>query len=179
MFEILRAYPRIVVTGPQRSGTTICSRMIAHDTGHRLCDEQDWGVHDPAALLHELRQEPVVAHCPTLFKWIVDRPSPDVLVVVVRRDLESIYASQRRIDWQFEAMELRQFGLHPVYDNGCRPRAAAVKYAYWDWGTRPPIYVEVNYDDLRTHTLWVDPGDRERFAPKQTAPEPAPEPAPD
>ena len=46
MFEYMAIHSRIVVTGPQRSGTTITAKMIAHDTGHRYVDEAEFAVYD-------------------------------------------------------------------------------------------------------------------------------------
>ena len=39
MFEWLSEFERIFVTGPQRSGTRICAKMIAHDIGYEFIDE--------------------------------------------------------------------------------------------------------------------------------------------
>ena len=44
MFEHLEKFPRILVTGPQRSGTRIAATMIAEDTGHWFVGEEGIGV---------------------------------------------------------------------------------------------------------------------------------------
>lgn len=142
--------------------------MIAHDTGHTFADETLWGVRNPAGLLAVLNSPPVVAQCPALFKWIIDRPREDVFVVLIRRDLEEIYQSQERIGWEFEPEELARFGLEPTSADGRCLRAAEVKYAYWDWGAKPPLHIEIAYDDLRAHPLWLDWKDRKNFTSKQT-----------
>lgn len=142
--------------------------MIAHDTGHTLADETTWGVHNPAGLLAALNSPPVVAQCPALFKWVLDRPTEEVFVVLVRRNLEEIYRSQERIAWGFEFEELSKFGFVPAYSGGHHLRAAEIKYAYWDWGTKPPLRIEIAYDDLRNHPLWVNEEERKNFTPKQT-----------
>jgi hypothetical protein len=46
MFEHLAVHSKIVVTGPQRSGTRIASQMIASDTGHEFVDEVDFLITD-------------------------------------------------------------------------------------------------------------------------------------
>ena len=58
MFEYLKEFPVVLVTGPQRSGTRICAKMIAHDTGHRFVDERE--IHTDS--LYELAGHQVPAH---------------------------------------------------------------------------------------------------------------------
>jgi hypothetical protein len=96
----MTAHSRIVVTGPQRSGTTIAARMIANDTGHRYVDEVDFGVYDVEAWRRTLEDECVVVQCPHMLKTILDAPPPDVYVVLMRRDINEIHASEERIGWE-------------------------------------------------------------------------------
>ena len=39
MFAELKKFKKIIVSGPQRSGTRICGKIIAHDLDYRYCDE--------------------------------------------------------------------------------------------------------------------------------------------
>ena len=49
VFEHLLNFAVVLVSGPQRSGTTICAKMIAHDTGHTYIPESEYQFHDEAA----------------------------------------------------------------------------------------------------------------------------------
>lgn len=171
MFEHLASYPRIVVTGPQRSGTTIASRMIAEDTGHDLVDESAFGVYDVDAWRAVLERENVVVQCPHMLRLIVDEARPDLLVVLMRRSLAEVHASERRIEWEQRyrgnSVELSVFGL-------TEGSSAEVKYAYWDTHPKPPRYLEIPYDALADHPRFVAAGARETFGRKQTAPVPEP-----
>lgn len=52
MFEHLKAYKRIVVSGPQRSGTRIVAKAVAQDTNKSFIDEVDIAVHDFRLYFH-------------------------------------------------------------------------------------------------------------------------------
>jgi hypothetical protein len=173
MFEQLAAHRRILVTGPQRSGTTIASQMIALDTGHRCIDESEFGVYDVAAWRALLQLDDVVIQCPHMLKFILDDPREDVLVVLMRRDLAAIHASERRIRWEEihrgNSAELAAFGL-------AEGSSAEIKYAYWAASARPPHYLELHYDTLREHPLYVPTEGRVSFGRKETRPMAAPGP---
>jgi len=55
-------YKRIVVSGCQRSGTTILTKMIAHDLGYTKIDEFQIYPHNLENLHKTLEQEGVVIH---------------------------------------------------------------------------------------------------------------------
>jgi hypothetical protein len=163
MFEHLAAETRIVVTGPQRSGTRIAAQMIAGDTGHRFVDEADFNFIDEQLWRDVLASDdPFVVQCPTMFRFVVDDADPRLFVVLMRRDLAAIHASEARIDWneRYEPFELHRFGLE-------QGDAAAIKYEYWDSHPRPARYLEIEYDDLVAHPSFIR--DREHFGPHQTS----------
>lgn len=165
MFEGLAIHPKIAVTGPQRSGTTITARIVSADTGHRFVDEREFGVYSDDrfnALLEE--PGPFVVQCPHMLKPIVDARRADLFVVLVRRDLDAIHLSEARIGWEargHKEKELRRFGL----DDG---DPATTKYDYWDSRPKVPKYLEVSYDELAGHPLFVEQALRKQFRPKQT-----------
>jgi hypothetical protein len=168
MFEQLSGHSKIVVTGPQRSGTRIAAQMIAHDTGLRFIDETEFLIKDED-LFHEMvdQRDGFVAQAPHMLKDLVDRPMAGVLVVLMRRDLDRIHASAERIGWERvyggNTTELRTFGL-------TEGDSAAVKYAYWDSHVKPEPHLEVEYESLRDHPLWLQEDVRKDFGPLQTRP---------
>jgi hypothetical protein len=162
MFEDLVIESRIVVTGPQRSGTRIAAQMIAEDTGHRYVDEADFTFVDDRKWREVLKDENIVVQCPAMLKPIVDRRDPKLFVVLMRRDLAAIHKSQDRIDWhEYEIYELQRFGL-------TEGDSAAIKYDYWDTQPHPPRYLEVDYDVLMQHPRYLPPTKRTDFGPHQT-----------
>jgi hypothetical protein len=146
------------VTGPQRSGTTFLAHAISYDLGIQHIDEVDFQTFDYAQF-RELaaRSRHWVVQAPALFHHLaaLQNDFPTAIPVVVRRRIEDIVASQRRINWgvREEGMERRHLGI-PESDR--RP-IAEIKYAIWDrdkQGYRH--FVEVPYDDLRQHPLYVE-----------------------
>lgn len=167
MFEYMAIHSRIVVTGPQRSGTTITAKMIAHDTGYRYVDEAEFAVYDVEKWRKIVTEEDrVVVQCPHMLKIIVDSPPPDILVVLMRRNLEDIHNSERRIDWEHRfrgnTRELELFGL-------AEGDSAQLKYDYWDSSQKPTNFIEIDYESLRNHLFYVAKEHRVNFHCKQTA----------
>jgi hypothetical protein len=117
--------------------------------------------------------ENVAVQCPHMLRAIVDDPPPGLFVVLMRRPLADIHASERRILWQEKyrgnTTELRVFGL-------TEGDSAQVKYDYWDSHEKSFPYVEVQYGSLQDHPLHVPAELRKRFHGKQTAVQPAPKP---
>jgi len=165
MFEELAAHRHIAVTGPQRSGTTIVGQIIANDTGHRYVDELFYGIYDLAEWQRVLTGDRVVVQCPHMLKVIVDSPPPGVFVVLVRRDLDEIHASERRIGWeetmQGNTKELAPFALS-------QGDSARIKYDYWDSHPKDFPHLEVSYEAIAGHPLFVDHRHRQTFHAKQT-----------
>lgn len=167
MFEDLAVHPRIVVTGPQRSGTRIAAQMIAADTGHEFVDETVYLIKDVGLFREVLQRDNIVVQAPHMLKEVVDDPPPGIFVVLMRRDLEQIHASARRIRWEEEfggnTTELKVFGLS-------EGDSAAVKYSYWDTHGKSVPFVELEYELLRSHPRFVPEEQRKGFGPLQTAP---------
>lgn len=178
MFEGLKRHSRIIVTGPQRSGTRIGAQMIAHDTEHRYVDEVEFGVNQPDPFFKVLEQENIVVHCPGMMQWpgtnlkrVIEVP---IFTVVMRRCIEDIQASMQRINWGSWHAEAMHYGLRQVaHDAWIRDAIPAIKYAYFDSKQAPEIEPEMllnlQYDNLSRHPMWVDKSQRTNFKWNQTA----------
>ena len=167
MFEHLKKWPRILVTGPQRSGTRIGAKMIAHDTGHSYVDEDAFYVDSLNHLTAILRREKgIVVQCPGLFRYVhlLAMNGPGVFVVVMRRTLEDIWASRDRIDWAWELPELIRYS-HVAGD------PAQFAYRFWEHTQEDLLAgrgLEVEYGKLEGHPLWIPKEQRADFKAKQT-----------
>jgi len=107
MFKYLTKYNHILVTGPQRSGTTIAAKMIAKDTRHKYIKE------------------------------------------------------------------LARFGMSRHQAKSFRMRGGRVcdlKYKRWREEQRDkiPHYIELEYESLSAHPMWVPKERRVNFGGKQT-----------
>jgi hypothetical protein len=100
-----------------------------------------------------------------MLKVILDAPPPDVYVVLIRRDIQEIHASEERIGWEERlkgnSRELSMFGL-------AAGSSAAVKYDYWERSRKSENFVEIDYDSLQAHPLYIPANLRGDFRPKQT-----------
>lgn len=136
--------------------------MIAHDTNHRHIDEQDIHVRHIATFESFLSQsEPMVIHCPGL-SYIIDN-YPHCFVVWMLRPLSEIIASQQRIGLG-EIKERTSY--HALEDK--RP-IAQIKLDYWNEYQKHklPNYLELEYNSLKNHPLWIDKKDRMDFDARQ------------
>jgi hypothetical protein len=147
MFEHLAPFRVVIVTGPARSGTTICAHMIAADTGKRLYDDCKDSL--TVQRVRELiaQAESKVIQCPLLAQYADDfGAEQDVAVVIMRRSAADITASNDR-------MQKRS----PMRLDG-QSQAAAV-YATWETQRERIAHpFEVEYESLNAHPLWIAPG---------------------
>lgn len=157
---------KLFVTGPQRSGTTFVSNCLALSHGLHLIDEMEFDAHFYGMFKFiASKHDSWVVHGPALFHRVFDvvLDFPDVIIVVVRRDIAEIQKSQERIKWdptlEEIAMQKEATDTRPI---------AQIKYDSWDkWKKTIPAYVEFNYSDFKNHPLWVPEEQRVNFSPKQ------------
>jgi len=153
MFENTSDFKRIVVSGPQRSGTRIVAKAISMDTRKTYIDEKEINFHDFRLLEWYLTKNNVVIQCPGLCHKLHEINDSLTLIVLVRRSIEEILRSEERICWAEESnfQELYKYG----YSSGVISR---IKYEFWDnvqktlLGNRA---AEVNYCDLVRHPLYI------------------------
>lgn len=168
MFEHLKEFDVILVSGPQRSGTTICAEMIASDTEYGLVKESIYNFHDEAHWLQIVDDgNQIVIHCPAMCHLLHEFAEDErVAVIFMFRDIRHIIASQERIDWtrKEEMRELAKYGA----DYG---PIALVKYDFWEqeqrnWFPKERRF-EVEYESLAAHPLWIPHEPRARFGYRQ------------
>lgn len=165
MFEYMSGHDKILVTGPQRAGTRICAKMIAHDLpGHIYVDEVGIytdSVYRAAIMLKD--HERCVIHCPAL-SYIAHKLCD--CVVMVWRDVGEIEASMKRIGWDESWGWLER--LHYGEYEGCSLPEA--KYGYWQDSQRTLVKFpyDVEYNSLSGHRLWIPASERAGFHWTQT-----------
>lgn len=168
MFEHLSEFEIILVSGPQRSGTTICAKMVAQDTGHAYINEAEYQFHDETAFRAIVTAGGgLVIHCPPMCHLLHEFANDDgIAVILMRRDIKDIIASQEAINWtaKEEARELAKYKA----DYG---PIALVKYDVWDRLQRDQFpehrRFEIRYKDLRNHPLWQDQVEHPPFGYRQ------------
>lgn len=163
MFEFLAPFSKIFVTGPQRSGTTLVGAAAANDLGYWFYPEEQVRVHEWWRVERLWRRTSnFVLQAPALCRYAHKVSAPDVAVVLVRRNIDDIIASERRVGWDSHAQELRRYSLKEGI-------ISKVKYRYWDEYQKHLIEnaFEVNYEDLAGHPMWVPKERRTGWGPRQ------------
>ena len=163
------------MSGPQRSGTRIASKMIASDLGYNHIDESTFETHNWNLFKQQLKKN-VVIHCPAMSQWLTAIPNETLLsvrIVFMIRNVNGIVASQERINWAFynELLEKRKYNdtfklTKFVYDLPI----AVIKQIVWLNHQRGLIknYTELNYTDLKSHSMYITKENRKEFKYNQT-----------
>jgi len=165
MFESLKEFNNIVVTGPQRSGTRIAAKIISKDTEKEYIDERELNFHDFRLLQWYLMQGNVVIQCPGLCHLIHRIENEDTLIIIMYRDINDIINSEGR-NWSTYSgnLELYKYGY-------CDGIISRIKYDYW---TKVQAKVlgdrgrKIYYSSLSEHPLFITKPGREKFRWNQT-----------
>ena len=166
---------QIVITGPHRTGTTIAAKIIANQLNYQCYLEEGFG-NDFGLLngrVHENYHRGIssVYQVPLLMGYCYRLPE-FVAVVVMRRKIEDILDSQKRIGWnekeEWKRRELEKFDGIEVEDDLDMPICEA-KYKIWEEMTEGMTNAyELEYDSLSEHRFWVEKEKRKNFTPRQT-----------
>jgi predicted O-linked N-acetylglucosamine transferase (SPINDLY family) len=161
---LLRNYERIIVSGPQRAGTTIAAKILASELGYRFVPEEDVGGNDLGRLFELYRvQRHFVVQGPAYCPYVHLLPEA---VVLMRRPVDEIIRSQARIRWACENAELEGYFA-------TQGPIAHVKYDAWDRFQKPRLLeraFELDYHSLAGHPLWIEQEQRKTFHARQTKP---------
>ena len=160
-----------MVTGIPRSGTRICARIIANDTGHQYIDETELRNTTDYKLTNVAKLKFYIKYFPNL---VIQSPQlayccheiDDLFVVWLKRDVEEIKASMSRIKMEEHTIlnELANYGE----EFGDRDLLIETKLKIWE--TQKSVlkdnFLEVEYNDLKPHPLFL--GHRNNFVWCQT-----------
>jgi len=168
--ELFSGNSKIIVIGPQRSGTGILAKMLAYDLGYEYISEDEIGINDPK-MVHKVIQERdnFVIHAPAMF--CLAHLLHGVRVAVTIRDTKDIQKSQERIQWNAERQERQNWDSvwDKDFENGLI--LSESKYKTWNNTIKPMMrspYFEVEYESFRIHELWIDKTERTEFDYHQT-----------
>lgn len=154
MFDYLKRFGTIIVTGPHRSGTTIAAEMIARDLDLRCWREEEFDNRDVVKAEQIVRAGGVIQG-PYLLPWTPFLSEwPATAVVFMRRN----YADVDRSNQRLRARKISR----PFFDHGQADRL---------WSRIRPLIenaFEIEYETLADHPLWVH--DRKGWLHRQTRP---------
>ena len=144
----------IIVTGPQRSGTTIAARIIAEQTGGVYVDELDYCLPLPDKAVV---QAPFLLHQALEASYMI----PNVRFAFMYRAPGDIVASMERVEWYADWYEDPNF--YPHYVKHCYEYIDLLKRTL-----RKDQWFDVQYESLVHHPLFVQ--ERTGFTVKQYLP---------
>ena len=158
----------ILVTGCQRSGTTIATKIIADILDFTPVDENDYSWNGGwAPSLENLltKSKPRSVYQGPAISHECHKVPNHMAVVFMIRDHDDIRRSMHRVKWRGEEKELANYEC-TFSKNG---RIERVKETAWRQSQKSQIKnaFEVRYEDLRWHPFWVSK--RKHFLIKQTA----------
>jgi hypothetical protein len=164
----LARFTRIIVTGPQRSGTTIATKILANELGFEYLREEAFHVHRLELLCNIiLSKDRFVVQAPTMSGCC--HYLSGVAIVFMRRDLDAIAASENRVGWN-----RREFEKTKYFDSSDRT-SAEVKYHAWDRFQKRLLRhraFDLQYESLKKYPLWVTQEQRKDFGLRQIEPTP-------
>ena len=187
----LSSYKRIIVTGPNRTGTTYFSNLLAEELDYEHIDEDRYR-YDEGVFEWYFKKTNIVVQGPGMsYKAhsLCDEYD-DVCIVFMMRSIDDIKKSSQRIRdqnrtfserWErFERVFMRYISDRIIgnsvndyipsqeqFDSGS---SAKFRYQVWENIQKPLCknYLEVHYDELKSHDTFIDKGGRKGFGPKQT-----------
>ena len=179
--EELRRHNIILVTGPQRSGTQIASRILAHELEYAYVDEGRFNVWDVEEAVRQAdRHRPCVIQGPGLLRKVKDfrdiwyesykdnSANSGPTAVLMRRSSQDISKSLHKIPATLERLRIEwpEISRAPLLPSGCLP---VIMYFFWDVaivGKYGKTY-EIEYDLLAEHEFWVSKEERRTWKVKQ------------
>jgi len=170
MEKIVKKFKKILVTGPQRSGTRITAKIIARLTGLPYIDEQD--INNDCEMMLKSEWERLgggVCQAPCLSAWCHNYPD-DVLIVWCSRSVKDIAVSEKRIHWTGYEGEIKKYPEHRIDK---KKSMAKIKNSYFENHQRPLIknLCISKFEDLDKYPEWVPKENRKGFRPDQTSPD--------
>lgn len=166
---------KVLVTGPQRSGTTFMAYALAKDLGWKYIDEAVFQVDDKNLFKKLLsRDENLVIQCPGIMRWISSYDNEKNLIVLMRRDTKAIIKSEKNRGWGFELYEKGKYRDTGTEDLMVRP-ISIIKYDWFDKvqikNIRFSKVIGIKYpEDVSNHPLYISDDDRINWGIKQVLP---------
>ncbi len=156
----------VAVTGPQRSGTRIASKILAKDFGWRYIDEFGILIDNQFLFQHVIKKGNVVIHCPSLSQSI--HTFADVFVVFMWRKAQDIHKSERKLNASVGINMIREIEKYNEDPRKWRYDSQYVKKYYWRSQQKMRLKnrsIELIYEDLSSSDMWLDYNNRTQFGP--------------
>ena len=167
----LHSYSRIIVSGPQRSGTTYAAFTLSQDLEYKHIDEQEFGTHTTEGFLNVLSQENIVVQCPAVSHVLDQIQSQNTIILWMDRDNEDIAKSEDRIDWHPHWFNVEKNKYRTIYGDEVDKfeRNSLMKKHYWNIQKQnlKTDYLDIPYSILKETKGFISKTQRKDFGVKQ------------
>jgi hypothetical protein len=182
VIESLQLFDCIIVSGPQRSGTTVTAKMLSMDLNMLLHDESEFGVNNLSFVnkaiggnINRCFQAPGMTHCLHLLE---NSNGSNACVVWMDRPTAEIEESQERIGWKEQGYPDKQLSLYSTAPHAANSEIVEIsEIKKWHWRNWQKeamrlTFFEMQYgcDYHKQHEIWCDKEQRVDFLPKQIYP---------
>jgi len=143
-------WDKILVSGVQRSGTTIAAYTLAKALGYRFVDEIEFHAHNTEEFDNIMNSdEKCVIQCPALLHYI-KKYQDSALVVIMDREKEDIVASMIKHNWfnDHGLFEFRQYSNDELTDPS---QIIDIKSSY----SKQLKHMKLNYSDLKESEYFI------------------------
>lgn len=168
-----KTYSRVIVTGPQRSGTTYCAYILAKDLDYPHYDESVFNSGNYNKFKQYISKNNYVLQTAVFTYCLQDIKLSSTLIIWMDRKNEDIAESERRIKWNgFEGTKRRYSKYYPSYEdliNSFEENAPLKKHIF-DKIQIPEMkvdWIKVPYDILSQTSEFKTKEERKKFTSKQ------------
>ena len=184
--NLFKGYKRIIIIGPQRSGTTFTSQALANTLNFRNIDEAEFDVRDINMFRNVIEQENIVVQAPAMTCRIQTLVGDDDLVVFMSRKWSDIVKGVHRkngflSNWIFMNtmfdIERHNFSEYDkkageIFDEYVKKDTPYLNSYYNMWKHYQskviPNCITLRYESMKSHPMWLDKDQRTDFGAKQT-----------
>jgi len=156
-FNLLKSFDRIVVSGPQRSGTNLTSQFLEQNLkDHRYIDELEFDFYLESHFMDILKSNTgIIVQAPTMshILHLIDVPSTFVFFCV--RDVRDIIKSEDKMRWSGHKFERKNYSQ----DEYSMLPISQAKYDFWFFKQRPLMtcsFREIHFTSFKGSDVWID-----------------------
>jgi len=174
--EKCKSFRKVLVTGPQRSGTTFASKALSTALGYRWIDEKAYQVHNEIEFSNLIQDSnKYVIHCPAM-SHLLPLNFYHTITIWMDRNILEVIKSEDRINWHLNEFwneknkAIRRFPFHTSLISDF-PNNKLMKDWIWNNLQKPHTqnYIELNYKHLRKVDGFIKSKiEKKLWKPKQT-----------
>jgi hypothetical protein len=183
---LVKGYDRIVIVGPQRSGTTFTSQALSETLSFRNVDEGEFDVRNVELFKNIFREKNIVVQAPAMTcriqKFVGEK---DLVIFMVRKwsdIVKSLYKKNGRISnwiimdtlYDVEKFYFTEYdsNAEKFYNNHVDRDSYYLDAYYKMWKHYQkdiiPNAISLEYESMKNHPTWIDKKHRKNFHEKQT-----------